>query len=30
MQELLVTIPIFLIKDLNLGLRGGLVLALRD
>ena len=29
MQELLVTIPIFLIKDLNLGLRGGLVLALR-
>ena len=29
MQELLVTIPVFLIKDLNLGLRGGLVLALR-
>ena len=30
MQELLVTIPVFLIKDLNLGLRGGLVLALRS
>ncbi len=29
MQELLVTIPVFLIKDLNLGLRGGLVLALK-
>jgi len=29
MQELLVTMPVFLIKDLNLGLRGGLVLALR-
>ena len=30
MQELLVKIPVFLIKDLNIGLRGGLVLALRS